>query len=231
MQVVKTGAVLRSLKPAWCCSVLFGLVALQHAAFAQEAPHAICVAAAGADTGYVHAIGTVPGGGVLIGARQGLFLARETAGKIGVSPAGDADTGRVLAIQTFAGGALVGASNGLFVARETNGTIAVAPAGDADTGPVRVMHDLASVGVLVGSENGLFLAREAERKVTVAPAGDARIGRVYHMMEWPGGGVLVADARDGFSRARRAARSRSTPRARSTPGPCLRCTISDPARS
>jgi len=102
MQFMNTGAVLRSLKPAWLCPVVLGLVAaLQHTALAQEAAHFICVAAAGADTGYVHAIGAVPGG-ALIGAREGLFLARETAGKIGVGkvgagPAGDADTGRVLA--------------------------------------------------------------------------------------------------------------------------------------
>ena len=191
---------------AWCGSATLGLVAgPQEAALAQDAQRPVCVAAADADTGYVHTMGDILGGRVLIGARNGLFLAHEAGGRITVSRAGDADTGRVLSTQAFAGGALIGGWNGVFLAREASGKVTIARAGDADTGPVHLMHSLASAGVLVGAENGLFLARERDGKVSVAPAGDVSIARVYYMLAWPSGGVLVAGAGDGFWYASRTA--------------------------
>jgi ligand-binding sensor domain-containing protein len=125
---------------AWCASAALGLVAgLQHTALAQDAQRPVCVAAAVADTGYVHTIGDRLGGRVLIGAADGLFLAHEVDGKITVSRAGDADTGRVPATQSFARGALIGAWNGVYLAREAAGQVTIERVGGPDTGPVHLM--------------------------------------------------------------------------------------------
>src|SRR5687768_6226556 len=151
----------RLLSVAWCGSAILGLAAgLQETALAQDTQRPVCVAAADADTGYVHTVDDILGGRVLIGARNGLFLAHEAGGKITVSRAGDADTGRVLTTQAFAGGALIGGWNGVFLAHEASGKVTIARAGDPDTrppdtgppdtGPVHMMHSLASAGVLVG---------------------------------------------------------------------------------
>ena len=69
----------------WCCALLASTVGVQQAALAQDAPR-ICVVAADADTGPVHAIGDFPGGGMLIGGEKGLFLARAADGKVTVTP-------------------------------------------------------------------------------------------------------------------------------------------------
>jgi ligand-binding sensor domain-containing protein len=66
-------------------------------------------------------MGDVLGGGALIGASNGLFLAREAGGKITVSPAGNADTGRVNHMSDFAGAMLIGGEKGLFVAAAAPG--------------------------------------------------------------------------------------------------------------
>jgi ligand-binding sensor domain-containing protein len=162
----------------------------QQAALAQDAPRAVCVVAAAAETGSVHAMGDVPGG-MLIGAEKGLFLARAAGGKVAVAPAGDFGTARVLSIHSLPGGsALIGAWNGVFVAREAGGTVSVADV-SADTGPVFAMRELPG-GVLVGAAEGLFLARQADGKLTVARAGDTDTGRVAYMFDFPGGGVLIA---------------------------------------
>ncbi len=108
------------------------MVALQQAALAQEVPRFACIVAA-ADTGVVSAMRDFPGGGVLIGADKGLFLAREVSGKVTVAPAGDADTRYVFAMHNLpGGGVLIGAQKGLFLAREVSGKVTVAPAGDAE---------------------------------------------------------------------------------------------------
>ena len=112
--------VAQASQAARCAAVL---LVLSQAAVAQDAPR-LCVVAADADTGAVHAMGDFPGG-MLIGAEKGLFLAREAGGKVTVEPAGDGDTGRVLAIHAFPGGALIGAWSSVFVARQAGGTISV----------------------------------------------------------------------------------------------------------
>lgn len=180
-----TVAAHRLLEAARCGAVFLGL---SQAALAQDAPR-LCVVAADADTGAVHAMDDAPGG-MLIGAEKGLFLARKQADKVAVAPAGNGDTGRVLAIHAFPGGALIGAWNGVFVARQAGGTISVVDVIDADTGRVEHFRDLPGAGVLIGTENGLFLAHETGGKVTVTRAGD--IGRVVQpMVDFPGGGVLI----------------------------------------
>lgn len=78
-----------------------------------------------------------PGGGVLIEAEKGLFLAREEDGKVSLAPASTADTGRVYDARHFpGGGVLMRAANGWFLAHEVGGKVSVAPAGSADTGEV-----------------------------------------------------------------------------------------------
>ena len=60
----------------------------------------------------------LPGARVLIGAENGLFLARAENGKVAVTTASTADTGDVLGYHDLPGaGVLVGAKNGLFLAR------------------------------------------------------------------------------------------------------------------
>ena len=57
----------------------------------------------------------LPGGGMLISAEKGWFLARAVNGAVTVAPVGAADTGRVFAIRDLpGGGVLIGAENGLF---------------------------------------------------------------------------------------------------------------------
>lgn len=176
---------------AWCCAAVFGSLLLpQQAALAQDAAGPVCVRAAAAETGPVHAMGDVAGG-MLIGAEKGLFLARAAGGKLTVVPAGESSAARVLSIHSLPGSAaLIGAWNGVFVARDTGGTISVAGV-VADTGPVFAMRELAG-GVLIGAAEGLFLARQADDKFSVARAGDADTGHVSYLFDFPGGGVLIA---------------------------------------
>jgi hypothetical protein len=140
-----------------CCTVLGLITVPQHAALAQDAPR-LCVVAAYADTGAVHAMGDLPGA-MLIGAENGLFLARETGGKVTVAPAGNGDTGRVLAIHAFPGGMLIGTTwRRWFVARaKADANVTLTPAGKADPGRVTLMRDFAG-GVLIGAERGVFVA-------------------------------------------------------------------------
>jgi hypothetical protein len=57
------------------------------------------------------------GGGALIPAANGLFLAHVVNGAITIDPTGNADIGRVLAMRTLTGSrVLIGAAKGLFVA-------------------------------------------------------------------------------------------------------------------
>ncbi len=65
--------------------VLGSTVGGQQATLAQDAPR-VCVAAMEADTGAVHAIGDLPGGGMAVGADKGLFPARVAGGKLTVAP-------------------------------------------------------------------------------------------------------------------------------------------------
>jgi hypothetical protein len=69
------------------------------------------------DTGHVSDLRDFPGGGVLIFAEKGLFLAREVNGIIFVTTAGNVDTGVVTNLHDFpGGGVLIFAEKGLFLA-------------------------------------------------------------------------------------------------------------------
>lgn len=185
---------------ASCCALFFvSLIVPPQSALAQDAPRAICVVAADADTGSVHAMGDFSGG-MLIGAEKGLFLARPAGGKVAVAPAGDPGPQRVLSIENLPdGGALIGAWNGVFLARAAGGTINVTKVVDRETGPVFAMREHAGA-VLIGAAEGLFLARQTDGKFTVTLAGDT--GRVAYMFDFPGGGVLIlADKGLFFARA------------------------------
>jgi hypothetical protein len=183
----------RRLTLMWFCFAVFGSTAApQQAALTQEVPRLACIVAADADTGTVLNTRNFPGGGVLIWADKGLFLAREVGGKVSIAPAGDADIRSVRGMRDFpGGGVLIGAQKGLFLAREEGGKVSVAPAGDADTGYVLGMGDFPGGGVLIQAEKGLFLAHEVGGKVSIAPAGDADTGRVLNTRSFPGGGVLI----------------------------------------
>src|SRR6266516_1689426 len=149
------------LRLGWCCSVFGSITVLQQTAGAQEVPGISCVVVANADTGGVFALGHFPGGGVLIGAEKGLFLAREVGGKVTITPAGGADTGRVFALRDFPGGeALILTEKGWFLGREASGKVRFSAAGGADIGFVFALRDLPGGRVLILAEKGLFLARE-----------------------------------------------------------------------
>jgi len=103
-------------------------------------------------------MGDWPGGGVLIGADKGLFLAHEANGKVTIEPAGGTDTGYVYVIRPLRGGGiLIGSRKGWFVARHTGGRLTLTPAGRADAGRVNHTRDL-NDAVLIGGESGLFVA-------------------------------------------------------------------------
>ena len=69
----------------------------------------------------VHVLRALPGGGTLIGSRKGWFVARETGGKFALTPAGQADAGRVNHLRDFGGAVLIGGESGLFVATAAPG--------------------------------------------------------------------------------------------------------------
>jgi hypothetical protein len=87
---------------------------------AREQDGKLTVAPVGADTGPAHAGGIhpLPGGGTLIGTtRSRWFVARaEADGKVTLTPAGNADPGRVSLMRDFAGAVLIGAERGVLVA-------------------------------------------------------------------------------------------------------------------
>jgi hypothetical protein len=136
-------------------------------ALAQDAPRSVCVAAAGADTGPVHALGDFAGG-LLISAERGLFLAHERDGKVTIALVGT-NTGPAQAEGIHdlpGGGTLIRARKEWFVAREAGGKVMLSRAGTADPGRVSLMRDFAGV-VMIGAERGVFVA---------APAGDGARG-------------------------------------------------------
>jgi hypothetical protein len=146
----------------------------------------------------------LPGAGVLIGAKKGLFLARTTNGALKIEPAGNTETGQIDDLLDLPGaGVLIRAEKGWFLARAANGAAAIEPAGTADTGRVNDTQDLPGVGRLIGAENGLFLVRNIRGGPAIAPAGHADTGPVYELHDWPGTGVLIR-ARDGLFLARAA---------------------------
>ncbi len=118
---------------------------------------ACVVATAGKEkTGSALDMHDLPGGGVLIGADEGLFRYDPATGL--VAAAGKEKTGGVREVDDLSGGGvLIGPDEGLF--RYDSATGLVAPAGKELTGgSVRGMHDLPGGGVLIGAEAGWFVA-------------------------------------------------------------------------
>jgi hypothetical protein len=87
---------------------------------AREQDGKVTIAPVGADTGPAHAGGIhpLPGGGMLIGTTwRRWFVARaEADANVTLTPAGNADPGRVTLMRDFAGRVLIGAGRGVFVA-------------------------------------------------------------------------------------------------------------------
>jgi hypothetical protein len=142
--------------------------------------------------------GRFPGGGMLIKAEKGWFLARSVKGEVTVAPAGTADTAEVFDMSYFpGGGVLIQAEKGWFLARAVNGAATVARAGTTDIGYVFEMGGFPGVGMLIQGAKGWFVAREVNGIVTIAPAGTTDTGDVSDMSYFPGGGVLIR-ARKGL---------------------------------
>jgi ligand-binding sensor domain-containing protein len=95
----------------------------------------------------VRAMRGLLGGGMLIGASDGLFLARAENGALIIERAGNAAGGFAGTMVDFAGGVLIGSTNGRFLARTQNGAVIVERAGGEDPAPVFTMHDFPGGGV------------------------------------------------------------------------------------
>jgi len=151
------------------------MVASAQTGRAQEAPGIACIIKAdtgNADIGGVSDMRGLPGGEVLMGTSNGLFLARVMNGAFTVDPAGNADTGDVSDMRDWpGGGVLIAALKGLFLAHVVNGAVTVDPAGNTDTGSVfEPRAGLSRIrdfpgGVLIQAEKGLFLAHVANGAV------------------------------------------------------------------
>ena len=111
----------------------------------------------------------LPGGAVLIGALNGLFVIRPSEANPTLARAGERETGYIFMLREIAGRrALVGARNNFFTAHDENGKIVLTPVGsdDRDTGrlvdvpryPGYLSHDLPDGTVLFGAQKGLFAA-------------------------------------------------------------------------
>ena len=141
----------------------------------------------------------LPGGVLLIHTEQkGWFMGRAEGGKLAVTPAGDADTGRVFQMKQLGSAVLIWARNGLFVGRAAGGKVIVAPAGAAETGQLFQMRDFAG-GLLISAERGLFFAREQDGKVTIASVGsNTGPAQAEGIHDLPGGGTLIQARKEWF---------------------------------
>jgi hypothetical protein len=152
---VATAVAQGSLRWGRCCLAVMALVASAQTGRAQDVPGIACIMKANtgnADIGRVSALHGLPGDWVLLGADNGLFLARVMNGAVTVDRKANTDTGRVLGMRDFqGGGVLIQAQEGSFLARVVNGVVSIDPAGDADTGRVFSMRDLPGGGVLIGA--------------------------------------------------------------------------------
>src|SRR5437764_866951 len=87
------GTVVQKLR-LWrlCCYLVLGLMMmpLTQIGIAQEAQGTVSVTLVGnVNAGRVTEMSDVPGGGALVGAEKGLFLAREVDGRVTVTPVGN----------------------------------------------------------------------------------------------------------------------------------------------
>ena len=104
-----------------------------------------------------------------------------------VTPAGEADTGRVFQMTRLGSAVLIWARNGLFVARGRAARSLSRRPARPETGQVFQMRDSAG-GLLISAERGLFFAREQDGKVTIAPAGANTGPAQPRASTTPGGG-------------------------------------------
>jgi hypothetical protein len=159
-------------------------------------------------TGTVFDMRGVPGGAILIRARAGLFLARDTGGNVTVLPITGSgnDINDLFLAHSFPGGGLLIATghkslttaNKLFLVHEVSGELTVVPASGAETGLVRDMRDFPGGRVLIAADNGLFLAGETNGKFTLARAGNVDTGYVAAMHSFSDGAVLIQAAKGLF---------------------------------
>ena len=183
--------------PLNCFAVLVLMLAPAQTSPAQEVPGIACALAVHADTGRVHTMLDLPGGGVLILAEKGWFLARVLNGAVTVAPVAAPDkaifefTSNAPIHNLPGGGVLILAEGGWVLVRTVDGAVTVAPVGTADTGPVSDINGLPGGEMLIVAEKGWFLARVVNGTVTVAPVGAADTGDVFATHDLPDGGVLI----------------------------------------
>ena len=192
----------------WCIAkvVTVTLIAAQ-STWAIDSTSISCVAPIAAvsgstNLGQVLDLRELPGGGVLIQAQNGLFLARGGGGKVslGIAP-GTTTMGNIFVIRSIPGvGVLIGAQEGWFVARTKNGELGLEPVfGGRKTGRVIDLRDLAGAGVAIQAQNGLFLARVTGGKIGLEYVADIKkTGRVTQLRELPGAGMLIWSAKGLF---------------------------------
>jgi hypothetical protein len=136
----------------------------------------------------------LPGGGVLVGARAGLFFADEANGKVSVTWVDDLPRLEVFNLHIFPGGGiLIHALAGWFIARNVGSEIKLEPASDVKLGVngIRsVIRDFAG-GVLIQVADQWFLVRRMDGNVVVARAANGTAGTVNAMLGLPGGGVMI----------------------------------------
>jgi hypothetical protein len=116
-----------------------------------------------------------PGGGVLIGAGKGLFLARTVNGALTVAPAGTADTGGVPDMRVVpGGGVLIGAAKGLFFGVPTplsNAKVDIRDKENLDKSSIDVNRDLSFV-FTIERHACVPAADKLDLKVRVTAPGD-----------------------------------------------------------
>jgi len=174
---------------------------LSHAALANDGlTSGACVISTGpAATGSVFAMQDLPGGGVLIGAQNGLFRLDPPSGHIISSLA--TTIGRVRAMHDLPGGrVLIGAQNGVFRLDPSGRVVSM---GEAKTGSVLDMRSLRGGAVLILAQNGWFRFDPAsERMVSIGETdGPFAMGPLFAFLalhELPGGAILIGTINGWF---------------------------------
>lgn len=140
------------------------------------------------------------GNGLLANTWEGWLLARESGGKVTITPLPKKSVGEAYAVKALSERVvLVGADEGLFLVGDKSGTIALEEVRDPRTGPAFMLLDLPSGGMLVGAAAGWFTARDVGGKIAFTPAGQAIVGGVtlnmrnmgYQVHDLAGSFVLI----------------------------------------
>lgn len=154
----------------------------------------------GIDTGAVLGMKELPGGGILIGAHKGIFLARAVTGGAGPNLerlGGQTGIGRY--VHSLSGlGAMVVAGGGLFLARVVDGKVSLDPL-DADVGFVPYTLELPGGAIFLMAQKGDFLVRTLNGALTVDQAGNTEFGLILAQpRNLPGLGVLIGSDKGVF---------------------------------